>query len=65
MFALSLTVFEILMFQMFDLECLGQGCRVQHSWRYHKVANINLCKSHTMRFYTNCHDFGDIKVVNA
>ena len=31
MFALSLTVFEILVYQMFDIESLGQGHRVQHS----------------------------------
>ena len=30
-FALSLAVFEILMFQMFDLESLDHGHQVQHS----------------------------------
>ena len=30
-FSLALTVFEILVYQMFDIESLGQGHRVQHS----------------------------------
>ena len=45
MFALFLTVFEIWVFQMFDIESLGEGNRVQHL-----VANNNLYKSHTSEY---------------
>ena len=38
-------VFKILTFEMFNLENLRRGRRVQQSQWYHSVANINLFKS--------------------
>ena len=43
-FVIALTVSEILMFQMSDLENLGQDHGVQQSQWSHSIANINLYK---------------------
>ena len=59
-FVLALTVSEILRFQLFDLQNLGQGHQVQHS-----MANVNHYKSHCTRFYASTHHFRDIKVLNV
>ena len=41
----------ILRFEMFDLENLGQGHRVQHSQFSHSIANINIYKSLNWAFF--------------
>ena len=41
-FTLTLTVFEMLRFEMYDLENLDQGRRVEHSQRCHFIANTLL-----------------------
>ena len=50
LFTLSLTISEILRFEMFDLENVGQGHLVQHSQWNHLVANINFYKSQSPHF---------------
>ena len=61
-FMLALTVFEILRFEMFVDENVGQGHRVQHLQWFNLMTNINLCKSNSMHFYASSHRLGDIKV---
>ena len=61
MFALSLTVSEILPFQMFDLENLGQGHRV-HLLYCQSISNTDLCKSYSTHFYAIFRRFEDIEV---
>ena len=45
----------------FYLENLGQGHGVglQHSQRYHSMANVNIFKSHTLAFFASSHRFRD------
>ena len=50
-FALALTIWEILTFQMFYLENLGQGHKVHHLQLCHSAVNINLYNNHSMHFY--------------
>ena len=47
---LARTVFEILTFQIFDLQNLGQGHQLHNLQWCHSVANINLYKSHSSHF---------------
>ena len=46
-FATVLTVIDILMSQICELENLGQGREVQRSQRSYAMAKISLYKSHT------------------
>ena len=45
LFAQAFTIFDILAFQMFELENIGQGRRVQHSKWCYSMTDINLYKS--------------------
>ena len=49
-FALALTISEILAFQIFDLEKLGQGQGVQFLQLRHSMANIKVNKSRLIYF---------------
>ena len=61
-FALALTVFEILPFEIFDIEELGQGQRVQHSQLCHSMANVEIYKYHLLQFRISFHRFRDIDI---
>ena len=46
----ALTVFEILKFEMFDLEKVGQGYGVQHRQCRRQIANVKNYKRHFLNF---------------
>ena len=48
-FALALTVFEILTFQIFDLEKVRQGHGVQHWQCRSQIANVKMYKRHFLQ----------------
>ena len=50
-FALALTVFEILTFEIFDLEKVGQGNAVQHWQCRRQIANVEIYKRRLLDFY--------------
>ena len=50
-FALALTVFEILTFEIFDLEKVGQGHRVQHWHCRRQIANVKIYKRNFLHFW--------------
>ena len=49
-FALALTVFEILTFEIFDLEKVGQSHGVQNWPCRRQIANVRINKSHFLHF---------------
>ena len=50
-FSLAVTVFEIFIFEIFDLEKVGQGHGVQH-WQYRSlIANVKIYKHHFFKFW--------------
>ena len=64
-FALALTVFEILTFEIFDLERQDQGQRVQHSlWWCYSMANVEIYKCYLLQFCVSSHRFRDIDIWN-
>ena len=50
-FALVLTVFEILTFEIFDLEKVDQGHGVQHWQCRSQIANVKIYKRHILHFW--------------
>ena len=49
-FALALTVFQILILEIFDLEKVGQGLGVQHWQCRSQIANVKIYKRHFLQF---------------
>ena len=49
-FKLAFAVYEVLTFEVFVLENLGNGHKVQHSQSSHSMANISVYKSHNWVF---------------
>ena len=58
----QLTVFEILTFETFDLEKLGQSQRVQHSQWWYSMANVEIYKCHLLQFCASLHRFREIDI---
>ena len=57
-FVLAFTVSEMLTFTIFSLSKLGQGRGVQHSQRFHSMANINFYKkNHSSQFNASTRHF--------
>ena len=54
-FAIALTVSDIVIFLICDLENLGPDYGVQHSQWTHSTANINIYKSHTWALFVSTH----------